>query len=561
MQNYGRLVLTTPGKPNQEFVLSGKKVGLGRAPTNDIIIQDAKASRAHAQFELDEDGCTLVDLKSSNGTKVNGKLVERAALASGDLITIGESALRYEIDFALDRTVLEDIHSDSDLDATLAESFLPATLTDTEMTRLVISAGDKTWEIPFTEDAIHIGRDPKSDVVLDHPKVSRDHARIERRGDRFVLKDLQSSNGTFLGDQRIEEVDLKSGDSIQVGEARMVFKMGFEPEELTLIEPPRSGEKPRKRPVIFVPGLMGSELWLGGEMIWPNVKFLFKRPEILSLPEFKPLEVGQIVQEVVIVPNLIKSDQYNLLGDYLVEGLGYERGDNFHEFAYDWRQDVRQSAKKLAQFVDNWEVTPPITLVAHSLGSLVTRYYLEKLGGKDKVERIIYLGGPHSGVPFAITSLVFGPDLLPFGILGERLREVMASFPSTYQILPTYNCVYDQTGLPIDTIKDDSWLPKEQRPLLREGRKFRRELGTRTSVPSVSIFGYGLETVTKINVVRTAQGTWEKMNIDADPSGDDRVPEGSAVIKGSDIHPVQQHHGKLFADNDVRMRLKIELTK
>jgi len=37
--------------------------------------------------------------------------------------------------------------------------------------------------------------------------------------------------------------------------------------------------------------------------------------------------------------------------------------------------------------------------------------------------------------------------------------------------------------------------------------------------------------------------------------------EQSAYLPGSDIHPVQQHHGTLFVDNDVRMRLKLELTR
>jgi hypothetical protein len=44
---------------------------------------------------------------------------------------------------------------------------------------------------------------------------------------------------------------------------------------------------------------------------------------------------------VVIVPNLVKLEQYNRLGDYLVEDLGFERGVDLLEFAYDWRRDVR----------------------------------------------------------------------------------------------------------------------------------------------------------------------------------------------------------------------------
>ena len=76
---------------------------------------------------------------------------------------------------------------------------------------------------------------------------------------------------------------------------------------------------------------------------------------------------------MVVVPNLVSFDQYNLLGDYLVEELGYERENNFIEFAYDWRQDVRQSARELAQRIEELKVNSPITLIAHSLGTLVSR--------------------------------------------------------------------------------------------------------------------------------------------------------------------------------------------
>ncbi len=561
MGHYGRLILTTPGDHKQEFNLTGKKVTIGRAPTSEIQLQDAKASRTHAQLELTEAGYILQDLNSTNGTRVNGRKIDRVELVAGDVIAIGACALRYEVDAPLEPTIIEHINSEAELEATLAESSLSMTLSDTSVTRLVVNTAEETWEVPFTQEAISVGRHPDNDIVLDHPKVSRNHARFERSGDRFLVKDLQSRNGTWLGSKRIEELVLNSSDTIRIGDSQLVFKGGFEPEELTIVETLRSRKKTGRRPVVFVPGLMGSELWQGSEKIWPNVRVLFKRPEILSLPEFRPLKPGQIVREVVIVPNLIKMDAYNLLGEYFIEGLGYEREVDFIEYAYDWRQDVRESAKGLANLIDNWQVAPPVTIIGHSLGTLVSRYYVEKLGGKDKVGRIILLGGPHSGAPHALTSLVYATDILPFGLLGERLRQVLATFPSTYQILPTYQCVYDQAGHPVEIMREDTWLPEEQRPLLRMGYEFRRELGTQSSVPTVSVFGYGLKTVTRINVQRTSQGEWQNMDFVSDSKGDDKVPQGSAIIEGSDLHPVQQHHGKLFIDNDVKMRLKLELTR
>jgi hypothetical protein len=192
---------------------------------------------------------------------------------------------------------------------------------------------------------------------------------------------------------------------------------------------------------------------------------------------------------------------------------------------------------------------------------MVSRYYVERLGGKHKVGRLILLGGPHAGYPRIISHLLLGLDLLPFGIYGERLRKVIATFPSMHQILPAHSYVMDQTGAPVDVLSEESWLPEKQRPLLRDARAFRRELGVHSSVPAVSIFGYGLKTICRITVQRNAAGDWQKVDPGWQDRGDDDVPTESAVLAGSEIHPVQQHHGSLYVDSDVKMRLRLELAR
>ena len=162
-----------------------------------------------------------------------------------------------------------------------------------------------------------------------------------------------------------------------------------------------------------------------------------------------------IVGEVVLVPKLVEQEQYSRAGDFLEEALGYERGRDLLEFAYDWRQDVRQSAQRLAETIDAWPVEPPITIIAHSLGTLVSRYYIERLGGKHKVGRVLLIGGPHQGTPRIATDLIQGVGLLPFGLFGDRLLDVIKTFPSVYQILPTYPCTIDQHGQPIDLLADE----------------------------------------------------------------------------------------------------------
>jgi hypothetical protein len=108
---------------------------------------------------------------------------------------------------------------------------------------------------------------------------------------------------------------------------------------------------------------------------------------------------------------------------------------------------------------------------------------------------------------------------------------------------------------------DETWLLEEQRPLLRIAREFRKELGTHCSVRSISIFGYGMKTVTRVKVKRNPQGRWQDVDFVMEESGDATVPEQSAIVDGSEIHPVQQDHGTLYVDRDVKKRLKVELTR
>lgn len=186
---------------------------------------------------------------------------------------------------------------------------------------------------------------------------------------------------------------------------------------------------------------------------------------------------------------------------------------------------------------------------------------MERLGGQSRVERLILMGGPHQGTPKAVASLVLGPNLLPWGLMADRLARLIAEYPSAYQILPTYPCVVDQDGQPLDLLQEEGWLGAAQVPLARAAREFRRELGERSSVPTLSVFGYGLRTVTRLSLTRGLEAGWSDWTAAEDLAGDSSVPETSAVLPGSEIHPVQQYHGSLFVDNDVKMRLKLELLR
>jgi pSer/pThr/pTyr-binding forkhead associated (FHA) protein len=559
--NYGKLVLLQEDGPEQEFELGKAEISLGRATTNDIVLGDGRVSRNHARLEFRAAGCQVIDLGSANGTRVNGLRVDRAELKPGDMLILGNSQLRYEAAETYQEVGLTMIDTASDLDRAIDQEVLPMAINETRTPRLVVVTSGNIWEVSLNdlEEAV-IGRTDESAVVVEQPKVSRRHAEVVRRGEIFVLRDLGSTNGTWYKGEKVSELVLQDGDTFRVGEAQIVFKRGFIEENLTIADA-RLEIRPARKPVVFVPGLMGSELWLGNERVWPNVKYLFKNPEIFRYPSEAPLEPRGIVDEVVIVPNLIKLDQYNRLGDYLVEELGYKRGIDYFEFPYDWRQDVRQSARQLGTLIEALPTSQPVILIGHSLGTMVSRYYVERLGGSKRVERLLLMGGPHAGAVKGLTSLLVAPQVLPFGIMGERLRQVSLTFATSYQILPNYAAGVDQNGKKINFLEDDSWLDEKFRPLLRGGLEFRKELSRQATIPAVSIFGYGLKTISNVRVERGPGGEYRNIEYSSEPSGDSTILQSSATLAGSEIHPVQQHHGALFVDNDVKMRLKMELMR
>jgi pSer/pThr/pTyr-binding forkhead associated (FHA) protein len=75
---------------------------------------------------------------------------------------------------------------------------------------------------------VSAGRHPDSGIFLDDVTVSRRHAVFRREGDTFTVEDAGSLNGTYVNRDRIEKVQLKDSDEVQVGKYRLVFFAGHE---------------------------------------------------------------------------------------------------------------------------------------------------------------------------------------------------------------------------------------------------------------------------------------------------------------------------------------------
>jgi pimeloyl-ACP methyl ester carboxylesterase len=218
--------------------------------------------------------------------------------------------------------------------------------------------------------------------------------------------------------------------------------------------------------VVVLPGITGSVLQKDGKDVW-NVTGGSVLRALLSLgqnvkdlaldedpPEVDDLGDGvvatQVMRDIHLIPGLWKIDGYSKTLQYVTDTFDVVPGENFFEFPYDWRRDNRAAARKLAKGAEGWLASwreksgaadAKLILVGHSMGGIVSRYYLECLDGWRNTRVLVTFGTPYSGSLNSVGTLVNGLKK-KIGPVGIDLSELVRSLTAIYQLLPTYAC-YD----------------------------------------------------------------------------------------------------------------------
>lgn len=155
----------------------GKGLTIGRHPENDIVIQNVAVSGHHARIDRRGGQIQLIDLKSRNGTFLNGKAVRKGMLKDGDTIVMGKHSLRVDWTDAMDgqqadsayepgpidlsRTIIMESHPEVRRDAELPESVRPA-----KDCLFFLSGGQ--GEIALSHQ-VTIGKNNDADIVVSGP--------------------------------------------------------------------------------------------------------------------------------------------------------------------------------------------------------------------------------------------------------------------------------------------------------------------------------------------------------------------------------------------------------
>jgi predicted component of type VI protein secretion system len=91
------------------------------------------------------------------------------------------------------------------------------------MASLIVQNGTQPVTYELVGDIVMIGRGPLNDVVIDNPVVSAQHAMLLKVGDAYWLKDLISTNGTYIHGRLFTYGELKDGDTIRFGSVIAIF--------------------------------------------------------------------------------------------------------------------------------------------------------------------------------------------------------------------------------------------------------------------------------------------------------------------------------------------------
>ncbi|MCC2639142.1 MAG: hypothetical protein K0Q68_2861, partial [Moraxellaceae bacterium] len=219
------------------------RISIGRDKSNSLVINDEGLSVFHAELRQEDGKVFIWDSGSVNGTFVNGeKVTGKREVKAGDVIRF------HLIDVQL-----------------LDPSKGPAPALPAAVKRDLEKPAVPLWQVKALTGAISgkmflmdgtkiIGRDPGCDIIINGPHVSRRHAELSIRGGKLWVKDLGSSNGTFVNGKRMEEVALKNGDEVKFD--AMTFKAvgpaeeedSFDEAEMTQFRPALASAKPAAAP-------------------------------------------------------------------------------------------------------------------------------------------------------------------------------------------------------------------------------------------------------------------------------------------------------------------------
>ena len=225
-----------------------------------------------------------------------------------------------------------------------------------------------------------------------------------------------------------------------------------------------------KTPVLFVPGLMGTNVKEGNELLWADLDKMFNNigdsfmddlqfKNDLS-PKVNGLIPSDVIRELETALGLVNFDYTkSLINEF--KNQGYVENQDLFTFPYDWRYGVSGKyadgttnsdllAKKIQDIMAQTG-SAKVDVVAHSLGGLIVKQYVINHPTDNYIGKAVFVGVPNTGSVKAAKALLEGDNFGIPWLADSEIKKISANMPAAYDLLPSQQ-YYDNAGSYIETI-------------------------------------------------------------------------------------------------------------
>ena len=218
-----KLLVKLHGKGSRHLDLTDEPVTIGRKADNVLAIEDPAVSGHHARIVKVQAVFFLEDLKSTNGTAINGRPITRQQLRDADVITIGQHRLVFQ-EYATVNTAAAAPFVDMDRTTVLRGT--DRTPDGPTLTAKVLIVAGKTdrLEYPLAKQVNVIGSQDGAAIRLTGWFAPKSAATIARRGQSYSISPSRGAKSLLVnGTDVVGQQDLKDGDQIEVAGATLMF--------------------------------------------------------------------------------------------------------------------------------------------------------------------------------------------------------------------------------------------------------------------------------------------------------------------------------------------------
>ena len=229
-----KLILKFKDTKIKDFLLDqGRNITIGRRESNDIVIENLAVSGMHAKIDAIDKGYLLTDLKSKNGTFVNGQLIATHWLGHGDTVSIGKHTLVFAFvegeekpasnANGMDRTMVMDTDKYRNM-LSKSSGNEAATIRTRKLTGILSFLAGGDGELEIQKKLIKIGKDPLCDIVVKGFMIGKTAATISKRPKGYYLSYVGGMTKPKVNDVAVREsVLLNEFDTIELGPTKMQF--------------------------------------------------------------------------------------------------------------------------------------------------------------------------------------------------------------------------------------------------------------------------------------------------------------------------------------------------